>query len=502
MGNRKGRSTELAVRLLTEQVQTAWQHKAAVSLLQLDIRGAFDTVHHVRLLHTLREKGFPPWTVRWVRSFLTNRTATLAFDDALAQPARIHAGVPQGSPLSPILFLLYTSTLYDELRYAPGTTTVGFADDTNILAFGRTTQQCVRALERAWGVCEAWAARNGMQFEPSKCELIHFSRARARPTETVRLGPTEVRPTDSARLLGVWIDRKLRWRVHLREVQKKLETQRLSLTRLTRSTRGLPLLQAREVYTKVIRAAIAYGSTAYHVTSRGGPKGITKDLAKEQTRCLRIVAGAYRATAARALETETYTPPLDLYLTERNRRFEDRLAQGAAGQVIQKQCDRVRRAAGPRRPRGRRAPDQTLDWRGIQEEWKARWEREIAHSLRSRSRLPADEPPTKRVLRLHHGLGRAESSMLVQMRTEKIGLRAFLFAQRVPDVPTPICRCGEGRETVAHVAAHCRWEERPTFAGSQSAFDATLWDPGGAARAVRWFARARRFQGYLDLPTT
>ena len=68
MGNRKYRSTELAVRLLTDQVQTAWKYKAIATLLQLDIKGAFDTVNHTRLLEVLVAKGFPEWVVGWVRS--------------------------------------------------------------------------------------------------------------------------------------------------------------------------------------------------------------------------------------------------------------------------------------------------------------------------------------------------------------------------------------------------------------------------------------------------
>ena len=59
MGNREHRSTELAIRLVVAQVQEAWRQKAAASLLQLDISGAFDTVNYIRLLATLRLQGFP-----------------------------------------------------------------------------------------------------------------------------------------------------------------------------------------------------------------------------------------------------------------------------------------------------------------------------------------------------------------------------------------------------------------------------------------------------------
>ena len=59
MGNRKERSTELAIWVVTDAVFTAWANKAVASLLQLDIKGAFDTVNYIRLLDILQEKGFP-----------------------------------------------------------------------------------------------------------------------------------------------------------------------------------------------------------------------------------------------------------------------------------------------------------------------------------------------------------------------------------------------------------------------------------------------------------
>jgi len=139
MGNREHRSTELAVRLVVAQAYEAQRQKATASLLQLDIAGAFDTVNHTRLLATLREQGFPQWLVYWVRAWLTGRVAILYFDGQATEDIPVEAGVPQGSPLSPILFILYIASLYKALKGAhPLVSIVGFADDTNLLAFGRT----------------------------------------------------------------------------------------------------------------------------------------------------------------------------------------------------------------------------------------------------------------------------------------------------------------------------------------------------------------------------
>ena len=159
MGNREHRSTELAIRLVVAQVREAWRQRAAASLLQLDISGAFDTVNHTRLLATLREQGFPQWLVLWVRAWLNNRVANLHFDGQKTEDIPVVAGVPQGSPLSPVLFILYIASLYKALKKDhPLVSIVGFADDTNLLAFGKNPQANTQQLEKAWKTCLQWAA--------------------------------------------------------------------------------------------------------------------------------------------------------------------------------------------------------------------------------------------------------------------------------------------------------------------------------------------------------
>jgi hypothetical protein len=139
-----------------------------------------------------------------------------------------------------------------------------------------------------------------MEFAPGKSELIHFSRTRNPLADRVRLGNTTKGPTTSTRFLGVWLDRKLTWkahlkqsykceslrpscccaslqrpdlicnkpRTHLKEVQQKPETQRLALTRLVAASWGFSLARSREVYTKVLCNPLRNG-----VWSIGLPQG-------------------------------------------------------------------------------------------------------------------------------------------------------------------------------------------------------------------------------------
>ena len=184
-----------------------------------------------------------------------------------------------------------------------------------------------------------------MEFAPGKSELIHFSRTRNPLADRVRLGNT----TKGQRLLGSW---EYGWTgnshgKHLKEVQQKLETQRLALTRLAAASWGFSLARSREVYTNVIRSAMAYGASAFHkATEQGGKRG---SLRKEQSQCLRAVAGVYRATPVRSLETETFVPPLDLYLSGRVAQFEGRIEESGMAQLIRDSCTTIARKLRNRR---------------------------------------------------------------------------------------------------------------------------------------------------------
>ena len=115
-------------------VRAVWAQNSAASLLQLDLKGAFDRVHHEWLLVTLHRAGLPAQLLKWIKGWLHGRQSSMRVDGEETTFRDIPAGVPQGSPLSPILFVLFLAPLYNRLR-RDGIMLAGFADDTNILAF-------------------------------------------------------------------------------------------------------------------------------------------------------------------------------------------------------------------------------------------------------------------------------------------------------------------------------------------------------------------------------
>lgn len=210
MGNRKERSTELAIRMVVDTARAAWTRGGTATLLQLDFSGAFDTVNHRRLLYSLWKKGISNQLLAWLRSYLAARTVRMRFDEETSAEFRIQAGVPQGSPLSPILFILYLTSLYEEVAEAhPLLVSVGFAEDTNLLEYHKDPAVSCSRLEEAWMTCSNWAKRHGMKFNPKKSILMHLSPRRAAHQHRVRLGNAAITPQDDARFLGVFLDRRL-----------------------------------------------------------------------------------------------------------------------------------------------------------------------------------------------------------------------------------------------------------------------------------------------------
>jgi hypothetical protein len=104
-GGRKLASTEHAMHFLLQRIHQAWAEGKVASLLLLDVSGAYDNVSKERLLHNLRKRRVSHEIVDWVASFLTSRSTSLKLQEYSDPSTPIQTGIPQGSPISPILYL-------------------------------------------------------------------------------------------------------------------------------------------------------------------------------------------------------------------------------------------------------------------------------------------------------------------------------------------------------------------------------------------------------------
>ena len=224
--------------LLTSQVEKIWKEGIVASLLSLDISGAYDRVLPEILKKILERKGIPSWFVNWIFSFTTQRKTCLVFDDSESSLFPVHCGVPQGSPLSPILFLFYISDLHN-IVHTPekGVSALGFADDTNLLAFSPSLKSNLLKLKSTHSKCLDWVRKHGMKFAPEKYELLHFSRRRTDNLQlSLRLGEVVLQPKKEVCILGLHYDSKLLWKKHQKIMLQKASKFFSALSRTTFST--------------------------------------------------------------------------------------------------------------------------------------------------------------------------------------------------------------------------------------------------------------------------
>lgn len=153
-GGRAAAGCEHAVHLLLEKVHASWQtgEEDVVSLLILDVSGAFDNVSHRRLIHYLRKRRIPTPMVNWINSFLTGRSTCIKLLEGTSERSP--------TPISPILYLFYNADLLDIAMDEDGLRhglVIGYIDDTSIMVNGRTTEEITKTLAMLHKRAEKWA---------------------------------------------------------------------------------------------------------------------------------------------------------------------------------------------------------------------------------------------------------------------------------------------------------------------------------------------------------
>lgn len=321
---------------VTHDIELAWSQGEAASMVTLDVKGAFDAVMPGRLRRRLLEQGWPRRLADWAFSFATGRTAVLSLDDQLSAPYRLLRGIPQGSPVSPILFMLYIAPLH---RLPLRSKIFGYADDVALLATGRLLRDCTQDLGTDVREAIAWGRENGISFDPAKTELIHLTKRptsinpdltlacpdAASPAWTVQATPTN----GAIRWLGVWFDRRLSFQTHARKAKKKGLTVTTALRSLSCTTRGVPPQAARAAAVACVLPTCLYASETWWPVSstsdpgnaRDGTTGLAAAVDSVLYAAARAILPVYRTTPRAALLREAGIPPARAWLDEASARM-------------------------------------------------------------------------------------------------------------------------------------------------------------------------------------
>jgi hypothetical protein len=233
-------------------------------LALLDLSAAFDTVDHATLLQRLKTSfGISGTVLNWLSSYLTNRSQFVRCGASKSTRRLVTCGVPQGSVLGPILFLLYTADLQrlvEQHRLQPHL----YADDTQI--YGACSPSETLQLQSRLSACvddvAAWMRSNRLQLNSAKTEVLWCSSARRQhqiPQSVIRIGTDVVSPSVFVRDLGIYIDADLSMRTHVAKIVQGCFATLRHLRSIRRSV-SMPVM--RSLVVALVLTRLDYGNAS------------------------------------------------------------------------------------------------------------------------------------------------------------------------------------------------------------------------------------------------
>lgn len=299
-GFQKNTSTEHAILQLADDIIKGFSKGEVTLGIFIDLSKAFDTVNHEILLQKLEYYGITNKTHKLLKNYLKNRKQHVSYDnDKLSEALNIICGVPQGSILGPLLFIIYINDLY---KASSKLFNVMFADDTNLFKSGKNVQDLFVEMNLELQKISLWFKANKLSLNVSKTKysIFHSQYQKKKIPSTLpklQIDNTEIKRDKVTKFLGIYIDENLTWKHHIDTICSKISR---SIGILYKSRNLLPKYLLKQLYFSFVHSHLSYGNIAWASTNK------TKllKLYRKQKHAIRVITFEDRLTPSKPLFEE------------------------------------------------------------------------------------------------------------------------------------------------------------------------------------------------------
>lgn len=297
-GFRQAHSTIQQSHRITQVINKALEDKKYCSAVFLDISQAFDKVWHPGLLYKIK-KIFPSSYFNLLNSYLSDRQFQTKVNEEKSDNFPIASGVPQGSVLGPLLYVLYTS----DLPITQTTTTGTFADDTVILASHHNPIKASEYIQEHLHQLQQWLMKWRIKVNQNKSVHVTFT-LRKDSCPPVSINNEEIPQTNTAKYLGVHLDNKLNWKQHILKKKKQIDITTKQLNWLIGRKSRLSLENKILIYNSIIKPIWSYAIELWGCASKSNVATIQRC----QSKILRQIADAPWYVSNHTLHTDLHIP--------------------------------------------------------------------------------------------------------------------------------------------------------------------------------------------------
>ena len=255
-GFRKHRSCESQLIDFIQELADKDNDNIQTDLIIMDFAKAFDKVPHQRLLYKLKYYGITDNTLHWIEAFLTDRTQTVVINGTSYTSVQVTSGVPQGTVLGPILFLIYINDFPEYLQHSKLRL---FADDSIIYKDINTQDDCNK-LQTDLDSAARWEADWLMAFHPDKCTKLTISHKKHTYKHDYTLHNHTLESVTSAKYLGITLQSNLKWNTHCNNI---ISNAHKSLGFLKRNLQVSNTQIKSRAYQAIIRPKLEYSCTVW-----------------------------------------------------------------------------------------------------------------------------------------------------------------------------------------------------------------------------------------------